>query len=100
MTLQVVPLLATPAQTFTASLGEQRTRANIYQKAFGMFVDLYVNDVLIIGGVKAHNLTKIVRDAYLGFIGELYFFDTQGNSDPTYDGLGGRYVLIYSTDAA
>jgi hypothetical protein len=33
--------------------------------------------------------------AYLGFSGDLVFVDTLGDQDPTYDGLGARYALIY-----
>ena len=41
------------------------------------------------------NLNVIVRDAYLGFIGDLAFYDTQGDTAPVYTGLGSRYVLEY-----
>ena len=34
---------------------------------------------------------------YTGFIGNLLFIDTQGNSDPSYDGLGSRFSLVYLT---
>jgi hypothetical protein len=33
----------------------------------------------------------------MGFIGNLLFVDTQGSSDPTYDGLGSRFSLVYLT---
>jgi hypothetical protein len=36
-----------------------------------------------------------VRDEYLGFIGDLAFFDTQGMTDPDWTGLGSRYILGY-----
>lgn len=60
-----------------------------------LYLDLYVNDALIIGGVLCLNANVIVRDAYLGFTGDLAFYDTQGTSDPVSTGLGGRYVLMY-----
>jgi hypothetical protein len=37
----------------------------------------------------------MVRETYLGFIGDLSFTDTQGTSDPVYTGLGSRFVLLY-----
>ena len=43
------------------------------------------------------NLVGLVRSAYLGFIGQLAFFDTQGTSDPDYSGLGTRYQLVYQS---
>jgi hypothetical protein len=61
-----------------------------------LFVDVYVNDALVIGGVAARNDDPIVRSAYLGFLGDLYFHDTQGASDPTYGTLGTSHVLLYA----
>jgi len=37
----------------------------------------------------------LVNDVYLGFSGDLEFVDTQGTDDPTFDGLGTRYQLVY-----
>lgn len=91
----VIPLLATPSQFLNVQLGDQLCSIKVYARRYGMFLDLYVNDVLIIGGVLCLNLVKIVRSAYLGFAGDLVFNDTQGNSDPTYLGLGDRYVLLW-----
>lgn len=91
----VVPLQAIPNQTLTVDLDGQLSQINVYQTMFGLFVDLYVNNALIIGGVIAENLNRIVISAYLGFIGDLIFLDNQGTSDPIYNGLGTRYSLIY-----
>jgi hypothetical protein len=97
MTDLIIPLSPAPAQTVTTTIGDQRIRLNVRTRAFGLFVDIYVNDVLVLGGILARNLNRLVRSAYLGFIGDLFFFDTQGTSDPSFDGLGGRFVLIYTT---
>ena len=43
------------------------------------------------------NEVGLVRESYLGFVGQLVFVDMQGSSDPTYDGLGSRYLLTYWT---
>ena len=91
----IVPLQAVPNQAVTVALGGQVCQINIYQEDYGLFVDLYVNNALIIGGVIAENLNRIVRSAYLGFLGDLAFIDNQGNSDPDYTGLGGRFSLAY-----
>lgn|SRR3954465_11527081 len=93
--MQVLPLSVTPSQVLLASLNAQACRIRVYTVTTGLFVDLYVNDVLIIGGVLALNGVLIVRDAYLGFLGDLCFFDLQGTSDPVYTGFGGRYILTY-----
>lgn len=97
--MQLVPLQAVPNQTFQIQLAGQACTLDVYQLAFGLFVDLYVAGALVIGGVIAENLNRIVRSAYLGFGGDFVFFDTQGASDPVYTGLGGRYQLVYLEEA-
>jgi hypothetical protein len=95
MTL-LVPVAAVPSQTLTVQLGAQSCRINIYEKATGLFVDLYVSDVAVITGALALNLNRLVRSAYLGFDGDLYFYDTRGSSDPSFAGLGSRFVLLWT----
>lgn len=93
----IVPLQPIPNQEVTVPLAGQSCLIHAYQKSTGLYVDLYVNDALIIGGVPARDAVKIVRNLYLGFIGDLAFFDTQGAADPEYPGLGSRWVLAYLT---
>jgi hypothetical protein len=93
--MQLIPIRAAPSQTLTATLGGQRCRITIYQRVTGLFCDLYVNDARIIGGVICQHTNLIVRDPYLGFIGDLAFLDQQGADDPIWSGLGIRWVLGY-----
>lgn len=94
MTL-LIPINDKFSQTISVVLSNQSCQINIYQKATGLFCDLYVNSVLIIGGVICENMNVIVRDTYLGFVGDLMFYDTQGKDDPSSPGLGTRFVLLY-----
>lgn len=98
----IVPLQPVPAQELSVTLSDQVCQIRVWQKATGMFIDLYVDNALVIGGVLCENLNKIVRSAYLGFSGDLAFIDTQGSSDPDYAGLGSRFKLAYldPTDVA
>ena len=91
----IVPVNAVANQTFDVQLGGQSCTLNIYQKPTGLFMDVLVNAVQIIGGVLCLNLNRIVFNAYLGFVGDFAFIDTQGSTDPVYTGLGARYVLAY-----
>lgn len=93
--MEIIPLDPVPSQTLTVSLSNQTCQIKVYQKLYGLFLDLSVNNVLIIGGVLCENLNRIVRSLYLGFQGDLLFIDNQGSSDPTFDGLGARYSLAY-----
>lgn len=93
--MQVIPLQPGPNQTVTVNLDDQVCQINVYQKSTGLFLDLFVNNALIIGGVICENKNRIVRSLYLGFQGDLAFADSQGSADPDYTGLGGRFALLY-----
>ncbi len=91
----VIPLQPLPAQTVDVVLNEQPVTVFVYQRSTGLYVDLDLNHVLVIGGVIAHDRNRIVRSTYLGFVGDIAFVDTQGSSDPDYTGLGDRFILGY-----
>ncbi|MDR3533947.1 MAG: hypothetical protein P4L90_25705 [Rhodopila sp.] len=91
----VVPLQPVPSQTVTVTLNNQACQINVYQLSTGLFVDLLVNNVLIIGGVIGEDRNVIVRSVYLGFSGDIAFIDTQGTEDPVSTGLGQRFFLMY-----
>lgn len=93
-----VPLQAVPSQSVSVTLSNQNCQLNVYWTAYGLFMDVYVAGTLIIGGVICQNQNVIVRDAYLGFIGDFMFFDNSGaGADPVYTGLGTTYSLLYLT---
>jgi hypothetical protein len=91
----VVPLLTLPSQRLTVQLNGQSCDINVYQGIAGLYVDLGVNGSLVIGGVIAYDRNKIVRDPYLGFVGDIAFWDSQGTQDPDWTGLNQRYYLGY-----
>ena len=93
--MQIIPLSPVPSQTLNVVLAGQSCQINVYVKLTGTFLDLYVNGQAILIGVLCMNFNRIVRRLYLEFIGDLLFMDTQGSTDPTYQGLGSRYVLCY-----
>lgn len=93
--MQIIPLQAVPNQAVSVTLGTQVSQVNVYQKSTGLFIDLYVDNNLVIGGVICQNLNRIVRSLYLGFQGDLAFIDNQGDTVPYYTGLGTRYSLAY-----
>ena len=91
----IIPTQPLPAQTLQVSLSGQAVQLNIYQKSTGLFMDVYSNTVLVIAGVICQNLNLIVRSTYLGFLGDFFFIDTLGATDPVYTGLGDQYQLAY-----
>ena len=62
-----------------------------------MFVDINVNGADVVTGVIARDAVPLVCREYAGFSGNLVFIGTQGSSDPSYDGLGSRFNLVYLT---
>lgn len=93
--MMTIPLRATPSQVVNVQLADQAARIAVYQKRTGLYVDLSVGGVSIVSGVIAQNANRLVRDAYLGFLGDLAFYDTQGDEDPVYTGLTDRWFLAY-----
>lgn len=97
--MQTVSLQPVPSQQLQVVLGSQNCQIAVYLKGKHLFVDLNANGVDISNAVIARDVIPLVPTAYLGFVGNLIFTDTQGTSDPTFDGLGSRYQLVYLTAA-
>ena len=97
--MMTVPIRAVPAQVFDIVLGKQACTIKIYQKQYGLFLDLIAAGKPVITGVLCRDRSYIVRHEHLGFRGDMYFADSQGNSDPEHSGLGSRFVLIYQEEA-
>lgn len=91
----IVPTQPVPNQNLQVTLGGQACTIEIFQQQFGLYLNLYVNNEPVILGVIGLNANRIVRSAYLGFIGDLTFYDTQGTDDPVYTGMGSQFVLVY-----
>lgn len=92
---QTIPLQATPNQTQTVPLAGQSCDLNVVQTSTGLYMDVFLNGELIVSSVICQDRNRIIRDLYFGFPGDFAFFDTIGNTDPDYTGLGGRFQLVY-----
>jgi len=96
--MQTIPLRPLPNQTLQAQVNGQPCTIDVVQMAYGLFMTLFVSNTPIIYNVICLNRNRIVRSAYLGFTGDFCFYDTQGDTDPVYTGLGdadARYQLVY-----
>lgn len=92
----LIPLTVTPNQTFNIILGGQNCLINVAQKSTGVFVTVSINTVPIIQGAIAIDRVQLVREPYLGFIGDLAFFDQLSPyTPPDYTGFNGRYQFVY-----
>ncbi len=99
MAVERIPLVAVPSQTMSVQLGGQSCRISVRQRRTGVFVDLYEQDVPIALGMKAIDRKFMVRAAYTGFEGDLFFVDTQGEENPQFAGLGSRWQLAWDSEA-
>lgn len=115
----IIPLQPVPSQVLEVTLNNQACKIKVFTKHIQvpihppgttvtnppvfeevdpLFLDLYLNDVLVVGGVLCLNKVGIVRNPYFGFVGDLSFNDLQGNEDPQVNGLGLRWILSYWSD--
>lgn len=97
--MQTIPLQAIPNQTLKFSSGNTAIQLRVYQKFYGLFLDLTINNVLVAAACPCRNQNRILHNAYLGFPGDLVFVDRQGTTDPFYTGLGTRYALLWLSAA-
>ena len=95
--MQSVPLQPVPSQSTKVVLGGQNCQILVYQKPQGVFVDINADGVDISVGTIARDAVPLVSREYAGFAGNLIFIDTQGSNDPSYEGLGDRWTLVYLT---
>ena len=94
--MQRIPLTAAPAQTLSIILGGQRCQIALQQRASILYLDLSNDDSPIVRNKACRNLSRVLlASQYFNFIGDLIFFDTQGDTDPQFAGLEGRYQLLY-----
>lgn len=98
--MQIVPLQPLPAQAVGVLLSDQQVNLTLRQLSSGLFISVAIENLEIVGLVICQNMNRIVRDAYLGLIGDFVFYDTTGaRANPFFSGLGTRFQLVY-VDAA
>jgi len=95
--MQSVPLQPVPSQSTKVVLGGQNCQILVYQKPQGVFVDINADGVDISVGTIARDAVPLISREYAGFSGNLLFIDSQGSDDPSYEGLGDRWTLVYLT---
>ena len=105
--MEIVPLAPTPSQTVSVVLEGQFVTLNVYQQAPGLwgydspappalYMDVIVAGAFIVAGVLCLNLNRIVRDLYLGLLGDFVWIDNTGaGADPIYSGIGSQFSLAY-----
>jgi hypothetical protein len=94
-----IPLKQVPSQAVNVLLAGQPCTVELRQMDGRQYFGLSVNGTVICRNVLMVNLSRIVRAAYTGFIGDFAVIDTQGDAAPEYTGWGTRWLLAFSDDA-
>ena len=94
----LIPLSPIPAQRCSVILGGRNCVLSLYQRERTLYADLEVNGVPVAQGAACRNLADIVQSPARDFSGTLHFVDTTGDTDPVWEKLGSRYLLIYAEE--
>ncbi|BBC80869.1 phage baseplate plug family protein [Acetobacter orientalis] len=93
--LVMVPLAQQAAQVLKVPLSGTVTQIALRQRSTGLYAEFWQNDTRCLAGILCQDRTWLIRSKALGIAGDFCFIDTQGTQDPTYTGLGSRYLLLY-----
>lgn len=91
-----VPLSAIANQTTSVNLGGQPAQISLRKIGGSLYFTLLNGTVPIVTTRVCRNMQRILLDSqYQPFVGDFFFRDTQGDTDPQYLGLDTRYFLYY-----
>lgn len=91
-----IQLAAIPNQTLSVILAQQNAQIALRQNGAYMYLDLAVDGIPIVTTRLCLDRQRLLLDVeYRGFVGDLEFFDVQGDQRPNYTGIGTRFFLMY-----
>ena len=101
MSLQTVPLLVAPNQSFSVVLNDRDVGITLRTLQGDLYADVVCNGVPICAGQLCVDRVPITgRARYLGFPDlSLVFADLRGTSDPDWSEFGTRFVLLNAVRA-
>nr|WP_241008261.1 hypothetical protein [Erwinia sp. JH02] len=97
--MNIISLENIKSQSISVTLDGQDCTIRLVQRESFLYMDLDVAGIPVMQGVPCLYANKIVRYSYLGFKGDLFFLDNEGQSDPSFEGLSSRYPLYFITEA-
>ena len=95
MPYTIIPCQQVANQELSYILDGQLARITLTTTNYGLFADVLYNEVPVASGRLCLDRTDINPDRYRGLPQFLGFADLQGVDDPTFDGFGTRFLLIY-----
>lgn len=93
-----INISALPWQEFSVVLDGQNCVISLRQVADHMYCNLTCEEVEIFKGRKVCVGTDINTYPSPNFKGKLRMIDTLDNSDPQYEGLNDRWILVYASE--
>lgn len=93
--MRTITLSPVKNQIISLSLGENNCTLKLVQRESALYIDVSVDGEVVTQGVPCLYANRIIRYRWLGFPGDLFFMDTEGQNDPRWDGLGSRYLLFW-----
>lgn len=95
MTKYIIPIDKIPNQSFDVNLDGRNFRFEFITKGVFIYMNLSIEEEEKLNGIICLNDVDLIQYNDIGVNGRIYFFDTQGDKNPVYYGLGERWVLFY-----
>lgn len=92
--MQIIPLKSSPNQSLTTVIDGRYLTISLRTLTSGLYFDLLIDQTPIVQSVLCLNGVRLIRGISTGYSGDFMFVDTEGNEDPSYLGLGGRFALV------
>jgi len=83
------------SQTFSSTFNGQNVQISLNTQTTGMYFSLSMGGNAIVQAKACVNTALLINQDYSGFQGDFAFVDTQGQTAPSFQGLGSRYQLVY-----
>ncbi len=91
-----IPLKPVPVQKVSTVMDDREITVALRPRLGRLYATVTVDHDILVDNRICRQGEPLVREAYRGLPGDLYFIDTQGSQDPEWMGLGGRFVLVYT----
>lgn len=90
-----LPVTAIPNQRFSVELDKQQVDIELRQIGKALMASLWIDEVSVFQNSICGYHARLGQYASNLFSGALFFHDTLGTTDPSYEGLGVRYKLYF-----
>ncbi len=93
-----IPIRSIPGQMFLVVLNGQNCYFKILSRRGHLFCGLTIDETPVFDGMVCRDRLPLKQSRVQPLIGNVAFFDTEGEEDPRWKGLGTRFRFVYFTD--